>query len=181
MQRDITTTGTHRRHLAVRVATGFLTLAAGTALLAACGDDATEPLAAPPTVPVAEAGPPVELEDGRHFGYLVGFELDSHATAASFDLAQLFTGDAADEAAAQDGVIAPGEQIENDVYIRNVSTRLRRALFRDDATITVVRCDAGCSSVPADRATLQNRPTPVPVLLTVTGGVVVAAEEVYLP
>lgn len=227
MQRHTHTT--RRRRSAVRLLAGALALAAGTTLLAACGDDATptatappttpisddrptttvpsptvvpapdddrgddapveEPATAPPagerppvtTVPRAEPGDPVELEDGRHFGYLVGYELDSHATAASFDLAQLFTGDAADEAAAQDGAIAPGGQIENDVYIRNVSSRLRRALFRDDAAITVVDCSAGCTNVPGDRATLQNRPTPTPVWLTVAGGVVVEAEEVYLP
>lgn len=146
----------------------------------------SDPLPQPPAPevpdqPADEAPAPVTLEDGRHFGYLVGYELDSTATAASFDLAQLLTGDDADRAAAEDGVIEPGQEIENDVYIRNANPRLRRALFRDDARITVLDCTNGCTPHAADRATLQNRPLPTPVWLVVEGGVVVAAEEVYLP
>ena len=78
-------------------------------------------------------------------------------------------------------MIAEGEEIENDVYIRNTNTRLRRVVLADDAAITVVDCDAGCTSVAADRATLEGRPTPTPVWLTVAGGVVTVVEEQYLP
>lgn len=133
----------------------------------------------PPAPPAAT--PSAELEDGRHFGYLVDYELGSTATVADFDLAQFFTGDEADAAAAEDGVVAPEEDVENDVYIRNASTRVRRVIFRDDAVVTVVDCTGGCTSVAADRATLENRPTPTPVWLTVEGGVVVQADEQYLP
>jgi hypothetical protein len=126
-------------------------------------------------------GVPAAIEDGRHFGYAVSYERDGSSDVMRFDLAQLFTGDEADAAAAEDGVIAEGEQIENDVYIRNTNTRLRDLRLAGDAAITVIDCDAGCEPVAADLGALQGRPVPTPVWVTVTGGVVVAAEEMYLP
>lgn len=127
------------------------------------------------------APPPATLSDGRHFGYLVGYETVGTATHGRFDLAQFFTGDEADAAAAEDGVVAEGEEVENDYYIRNVNDRLRNVPFADEPTITVVDCDSGCESVPAELTALRERPTPTPVWLSVVDGVIMAADEVYLP
>lgn len=155
----------------------------------ACSDDEDDEGGAASTISTSTSTPPTtgtttpspeasdeELTDGRHFGYLVSDDLESTATVVSFDLAELLTGAEAEAAAAEDGA-----EVENDFYIRNRNDRLRTVRLRDDAAVRVVDCEAGCELVVADRATLQNRPTPTPVWLTVADGVVTAVEEQYLP
>lgn len=125
---------------------------------------------------------PSELEDGRHFGYLVGAEQAAAGrTVLLFDLAQWFEGDEADRAAQEDGAVGPGEEIENDVYIRNDNDRIRRVAVDPRVAVTVVDCDAGCENRPADLAALLARPQPTPVWLGVSDGLVLAADEQYLP
>lgn len=124
---------------------------------------------------------PAELEDGVHFGYLVGAEEADGRTVVRFDLAQWFEGDDADRAAQEDGAVGEGEEIENDVYIRNTNDRIRRVPVDPAVVVTVVDCDAGCESRPADLATLLARPQPTPVWIEVRGTVVTVADEQYLP
>ena len=66
-----------------------------------------------------------QLADGKYFGafYAVGATQDPPRLL--IDLEQFFRGDAANQAAQEDGVLPPGESIPNDVYIRNVSPRWR--------------------------------------------------------
>jgi hypothetical protein len=139
------------------------------------------PSTPPTTEQPAAPSPSAELEDGRHFGYAVGYERDGAGDIMRFDLARFYSGDEADAAAAEDGVIVEGGQIENDVHVRNTNTRLRGLRLAGDAAVTVIDCDGGCEPVAADLAALQGRPVPTPVWVTVEDGVVVAAEEMYLP
>jgi hypothetical protein len=145
----------------------FVALAIG-----ACGDD--DPSTSSPTRPPDDASAD-ELADGRHFGFVVG-----DGSTASFDVADFLTGDDADAAAAEDGLIADGGEIENDYYVRNPEERAQLVDFGEDAVVRVVDCEAGCGLVAADTAALLDRATPTPVWLTVRDGVVVDAEEQYL-
>jgi hypothetical protein len=143
--------------------------------------DSPAPSTPPTTDQPAVPTPNAALEDGRHFGYAVGYERDGAGDVMRFDLARFYSGDEADAAAAEDGVIPSDGQIENDVYVRNTSTRLRDLRLAGDAGITVVDCVGGCELVVADLTTLRQRPAPTPVWVTVEDGVVAAAEEMYLP
>jgi hypothetical protein len=139
------------------------------------------------TLPVVTGPQGDVLEDGRHFALLRSLTPAAAAGAPGslqLDLAQWFEGDAADAAAAQDGVIAPGEQVENDYYIRNVSDRLRTMPVAGDAATQVVDRDNCCDLVPstvdalAVRGFADGRDA---FWLDVQGGVVVAIQEQYRP
>jgi hypothetical protein len=118
----------------------LLTLLAAAAL-GGCGGseqpggagEATATTAAPaPTVSAPTTSEPGVLPDGRHPVYLK--TVDPDRKTITFDLIQLFTGDAATKAAAEDGKESPPP---NDYYIRNVNPRLRTLPVAADATITV--------------------------------------------
>ena len=145
------------------------TLALLALAVAACGDDDDSSSDAP-------TSPGTELADGRHFGYLAG-----DGSVASFDRAEFLTGATADAAAAEDGVIPPGGEIENDYYVRNSDERAVPVELRDDTVVQVVDCDAGCGLAVGTAAALLERPAPTPVFLTVRDGVVVDVTEQYLP
>lgn len=56
----------------------------------------------------------------------------------SIDYAEMLTGDEAVEAAIEAGEIAPGEDLPNDYYIRNINTQLREFTVAPSAPITTV-------------------------------------------
>jgi len=64
--------------------------------------------------------------------------IDYSGNKLTFDLIQWFQGNAADKAAREDGVIGPGEHIENDIYSRNDSKQLRTFDVDSGAPVTVV-------------------------------------------
>jgi hypothetical protein len=104
------------------------------------------------TLPVVTGPQGDVLEDGRHFALLRSLApatAPGAAGSAELDLAQWFEGDAADAAAAEDGVIAQGQQVENDYYIRNVSDRLRTMPVTGDAATQVVDWENCCVLVPS--------------------------------
>jgi hypothetical protein len=72
------------------------------------------------------------LPDGRWFGTVTSATADG----LEFDLACWFLGNAAAEAAAQDGEESPPP---NDYYIRNQSTRTRSVVVDPDATVEWVQ------------------------------------------
>lgn len=88
------------------------------------------------------AGPatsePAVLEDGRHPVYLK--TVDPDRRTVTFDLIQLFIGDAATKAAAEDGKESP---LPNDTYIRNVNARLRTLPVAADADPFWITVQAG--------------------------------------
>lgn len=138
--------------------------------------------------PTASASP-AALEDGRHFGFIQ--RVDAGAPTMVFDLAEFLTGDAANQAALEDGVIQPGENIPDDYYIRNRNPRLRDLALVPDVQIILVNwpacCDTTVNGVLADFAASFDTSTDVyhgsrsPYWLTVEGGFVTRIEEQYLP
>ena len=72
---------------------------------------------------------PGALADGEWFGFVVA----SDDADLEFDLACWFTGDAAVEAAAEDGEASPPP---NDYYVRNVNETLRTVSVASDVEVT---------------------------------------------
>jgi len=85
------------------------------------------------------------VEGRDNFGFIKSVDVGSHTLV--FDLAQLLTGDAAVQAAIEDGVIKPGEVLDNDYYIRNRNTLLRTVPFVPDVDIELVDW-ANCCETP---------------------------------
>jgi hypothetical protein len=132
---------------------------------------------------------PAALEDGRHFGFIQS--VDARGPAMVFDLAEFLTGDSANQAALEDGVIQPGENVPDDYYIRNRNPRLRDLALVPDVQVILVNwpacCDTTVNGVLADFAASFTTPNDVyhgshsPYWLTVEGGFVTRIEEQYLP
>jgi hypothetical protein len=77
---------------------------------------------------------------GEHFGYIRSVSTAGPAATLAVDEAQFLTGDAAQKAAEEDGVLAPGEPVPNDYYIRNPDKTTRTLRIANDAKITAKRC-----------------------------------------
>jgi hypothetical protein len=185
-----------------RALLGALLLAA---LAAACGvdDEGVSPTALPgagsPTVATSSVSPTAtsagepDLEDGRHFGYILEIDIEGDPPSIAFDLAEFLTGEEANEAAVEDGVISEGETVPNDYYIRNRNPMLRTLSLALDVSITVVNWENCCESIPGELEPFVQafsakdpplgiyRGTYSPYWLTVQGGRIVAIEEQYLP
>lgn len=158
-----------------------------------------------PTPSPSQASPPVvsptaptfspsggTLEDGRQFGYIHDVQPVQDGFAIVFDLAQFLTGDEADQAAREDGVIGPGEHVPNDYYIRNVNPLLRTVFAPADVQLKIVDWKHCCDTIDGDMALFVQsfragsagpnyRGSASPYWLTVDGGDVTAIEEQYLP
>jgi hypothetical protein len=157
------------------------------------------PVTSPSPTPTATSAPPPSpspsaspiLAEGRSFGIIKS--VDAANSELVFDLEQFFSGDAADKAAQEDGVIGPGEHVDNDVYIRNVNTKLRIVPISSDVDIVLIKwsncCDHTFSPTLARFAQAFPGPDPnedfrgpaSPYWLTVKDGVIVKVEEQYLP
>jgi hypothetical protein len=167
------------------------TVVAGAAFaVAGCADRSTgRPAAAPPastTGPAATAttsaaptsSEPAVLADGRHPVLLK--RVDSGGRTVTFDLIQFYQGEQATIEAAKDRQESPPP---NDVYIRNVNSRLRTLPVAADATITVNGLLATQTDTPvtlAKLASLTRSYSPV-FRITVRNGQVVKIAEVWLP
>jgi hypothetical protein len=130
------------------------------------------------------------LEDGRHFGYVKSVDLT--AGRLVFDLAEFLTGEAADLAAVEDGVIQEGEHVDNDYYIRNQNSRLRTLAFASVVDLKIVDWAGCCDTKDGDLAKWAAsfeepdpsgtyRGTTSPWWLTFDGGRITLIEEQYLP
>jgi hypothetical protein len=167
------------------------TVVAGAAFaVAGCADRSTDDPAAAP--PASTAGPaatattgatptssePAVLADGRHPVLLK--RVDSGGRTVTFDLIQFYQGEQAAIEAAKDRQESPPP---NDVYIRNVNSRLRTLPVAADATITVNGLLATQTDTPvtlAKLASLTRSYSPV-FRITVRNGQVVKIAEVWLP
>ncbi len=132
---------------------------------------------------------------GRQFGFIRS--TNAKARTITFDQAEWLTGRAAQKAAEQDGVIAPGEPVPNDYYIRNRDKRTQvlrvapNTTVRAAAPVTGVNVmppkmcgySTSCgSSYPMRLATFfAARPTNIRVWVTFRGGLVVSMLEQYVP
>jgi hypothetical protein len=91
------------------------------------------PLGTPTPSPSAAATPDGTLTNGKHPGYLTGVDVSNRTVTV--DVVQFFTGDAATNAAREDG--AAEVPPPNDYWIRNANPLLRTLPVSADATITV--------------------------------------------
>ena len=109
------------------------------ALVAAgCGGGEDEKAAPEPTQTSTQPTPgPSPTE---HFGYIRSVSTAGPAATLAFDEAQFLTGDAAQKAAEEDGVVAPGEAVPNDYYIQNRDQTTQTLRIANDAKITAKRC-----------------------------------------
>jgi hypothetical protein len=146
----------------------------------------------PPAPSASPTSTEVGLEDGRHFGYVKSVDLVGSPETLVFDLAEFLQGEAANEAAREDGVIGDGESVPNDYYIRNRNPLLRTLVLDEDLELTVVDWDHCCVEIEGDlvlfAAAFEEedpsgtyRGSRSPYWLTVAGGRVVGIEEQYLP
>lgn len=134
------------------------------------------------------------IPDGRHFGYIRS--VVPQQESIEFDPAQFLTGKAAQQAAVEDGTLAPGEPVPNDYYIRNRDSAVHTVPIIRTASVTAVRCDGGCSqghlgALGEFLASFSRKEPPTladdyrgshsQYWLTVADGRVVAIDEQYLP
>ena len=109
---------------------GVLALAAG------CGGTA-EPAPAPPRTVV-------------QFGFVKSLEPKGEGYEMAFDPAWLLSGESASRAAAEDGVVQPGEPVPNDYYVVDEGHRLLTYLVPSDARISVLRDGVEGTEIAAD-------------------------------
>lgn len=166
----------------------------------ACGDDdspesssASTQSPAPttsstPTAPETSSSPEPStspaLEDGRHPAHITAADAD--ASTITIDVVQWFTGDAASEAAEEDG--APEVPPPNDYWIRNENPLLRTLAVAADAsittnTLTAEESGSSTENVSIDLEKLASFPDIEHALfwITVDDGVVTKIHEQFLP
>ena len=132
---------------------------------------------APPT-------PAPVIEDGRHFVFVK----KAKGGSLTFDLAEFYSGDEANEIAADRGDEVP---VPNDVYIVNDNPKLRTVPAADDAQIRVLKwsqcCDVVIGLTFDEFAGYVAHPTDdfhgasSPYWIRVHGGEIVSMREQYLP
>jgi hypothetical protein len=113
------------------------------ALVAAgCGGGGEERAAPEPTQTQTstQTPPPPGQSAAEHFGYIRSVSTAGPTATLAFDEAQFLTGGAAQKAAEEDGVVAPGETVPNDYYIRNREKTTQTLRIANDAKITAKRC-----------------------------------------
>jgi len=81
------------------------------------------------------AGPPRSLVQ---YGYVRSLAASGGAYRMRFDPALWLSGRTANRAAAEDGVVAPGDPVPNDYYIRNESKKQLTYTVPANARVTVV-------------------------------------------
>lgn len=149
------------------------------------------PKPTPAPDPVAADG----LTDGTWFGW-VRVEVTDGSVQLLIDPADMLTGERARAAAVAAGVIAPHEDLPNDFFIDNPTRDVFRHLVTGDATLIVrsaVDPAEDISLTPADfhrlfEGTYEGEliygiipGQSIPMNVTIVGGKVTAASQVYLP
>jgi hypothetical protein len=164
--------------------------ASPSSLASVSGDQSTTTSALTSTTESADG----VLADGRHFGYLTNANFRERLV--TFDLAQWFAGEEANRAAAEDGLIEPGDNVPNDYHVRNTNTRLRRLPVASNPVVVIARTDCQPTCDPAgtfeglagsfadmephDLYSAYRGPD-TQYWLTVQQGVVTKIEEQYVP
>jgi hypothetical protein len=111
------------------------------ALVAAgCGGGGADKAAPEPMQTSTQPAPTPGPSPTEHFGYIRSVSTAGPAATLAFDEAEFLTGDAAQKAAEQDGVVAPGEKVPNDYYIRNRDQTTQTLRIANAAKITAKRC-----------------------------------------
>ena len=136
------------------------------------------------------------VADGRHFGYVKSVDVSSTPAKVLVDVAEFLSGEEANVAAAEDGVIEAGESIPNDYYIRNEAKDPIALDVASDVRVTHIQCPDSCTDgIPGEfdafaasfgdtgeKTLLDNyRGAQSQYWITVRDGEVVAIDEQYLP
>lgn len=136
------------------------------------------------------------VADGRHFGYVQAADASSTPATIQVDVAEFLSGEAAQAAAVEDGVIAEGEPVPNDYYVRNPEKDVVTLDVAEDVRVTHVQCPDSCTEGLPGRfdayaasfddpgeKTLQDeyRGSQSQYWITVRDGEVVAIDEQYVP
>jgi hypothetical protein len=190
---------------------GLILLAGPLGVIAVgCGSEKSPSAApAPPTSrteqPAAtpKSSPPKLDGDGRYFGFIEAAKADP--PTISFDVAQKFSGEAANRAAAEDGFVSPGEPVPNDYYVRNSHKQAELLRLAKDVQLTAAvpvtrlslpaetrkRCRSGCTEgIPVTLTdffasfTTKRAPGAAnggPFWVTIKDGLVVMIDEQYFP
>lgn len=103
------------------------------ALAAGCGGDGGEA-----TTETEAGGIPSPPAERSVFGHVASLEQDGGRWVMRFDPAWFLSGETANVAAAEDGVVEPGEPVPNDNYVLDESDRLLTYLVADDADVRVL-------------------------------------------
>lgn len=173
---------------ALRVALVVLMMGA----LSACSEQAS------PTSTSGEPveGPTPEVEDGEWFAFVTVGEDESGVPTLGVDLAEMLTGEEAREQAIEDGVIEEGEDLPNDFYIHNPERDMELLQVEEGAAIEVVSGDDTSQMLDISLDQLEalykgeyvGSPvygvvpnTPIPMNVTVAGGLINDLRMVYLP
>jgi hypothetical protein len=141
------------------------------------------PTATPSSSPSAAATPDGALTDGKHPGYFTSVNVTDRTVTV--DVVQFFTGDAATNAAREDG--SPEVPPPNDYWIRNANPQLRTLPVSADATITVNVLAGETSGDSAKDVTVTLQQLANYNLanhlfwVTVAGGTITGIAEQFLP
>ena len=135
---------------------------------------------------------PATLADGTYFGFVEGVDVDSGTMG--FDLACFYTGEEANEQAAQRGDEVP---VPNDVYIVNDNTTIRDVIVDPSTELLLIDWNECCETSPGAEldafASAIGEPDFVeiggrqyagslsPYWVTIENGQVVLIEEQFLP
>ena len=137
-----------RRHRTLdgvkRYGSWLVVVATLAAVAAGCGGTQTETVTV--TAPVTESGlqPPSQRME---FGHIVSLRQTGDDYTMRFDPAFFLSGETANEAAAEDGVVEPGEPVPNDNYVLDESNRLLTYPVANDATVTVLTTGVATKTV----------------------------------
>ena len=131
--------------------------------------------------------PVPEIEDGRHFVFVK----KTQGPAVTFDLAEFYSGDEANQIAGERGDEVP---VPNDVYIVNDNPKLRTVPVADDVVVNVYDWSQCCDSYTrisyddfaryvkhVQEPTGRFHGTFSPYWIRVQDGQIVKIEEQYLP
>jgi hypothetical protein len=166
-------------------------LAAAVLVLAGCGGGEES---SPDTSGTTSGTTTQTQAGGEQFGYIRSVSTAGPAATLAFDEAEFLTGEEAQRAAEEDGVVQAGEPVPNDYYIRNPDKTTQTLPIATDAKITARRCSLCRKGQPGDledflasfMKTGQTYADPYrgaksQYWLTIEDGTVVAIDEQYLP
>jgi hypothetical protein len=175
-------------------------LASAVLVLAGCGsdgDDGIPEASGTTTVSGTTTQPRTATQKqatGERFGYIRSVSTAGPVATLTFDEAEFLTGAEAQRAAEEDGVVAPGEPVPNDYYVRNPNKSTETLRVATDAKITARRCQLCRKGQPGNvddflgsfMKTGQTYADPYrgaksQYWLTIEDGAVVAIDEQYLP